>query len=116
MVDGAPRPSISFGSPGDVSTGNKPLLPYGGTLDAQGTVRGGSTISRFTLIRLGSTTHGFDQDQRFLELSFTQSNGIYSVQGPESANEAPPGYYMLFAISGLGEPSVGQYVQVGANE
>jgi galactose oxidase len=76
----------------------------------------GSRISRFTLIKLGSTTHSFEQDQRFLELSFTLSDGVYTVQGPGDPSQAPPGYYMLFAISSLGEPSVGRYVRVGEGQ
>ena len=31
---------------------------------------------RATLVRLGSVTHGFDQNQRFLELSFREPGGL----------------------------------------
>lgn len=61
------------------------------------------TAVRFTLIRLGSTTHGFDQ-----------AGQLYTVQGPPDDVQAPPGHYMLFAISSDGQPSVGVYVRVGA--
>lgn len=108
----APRPVISFGDIGDVGIPGKPLLPYGGILKVKVT---GPSPARFTLIRLGATTHGFDMDQRFLELevSGTSAGNTYEVQGPSDSAVAPPGYYMLFALSSAGQPSIGKYVRVG---
>lgn len=89
---------------------SEPVLVYGGSLPVNVT---GAAPFRFTLVRLGATTHGFDQDQRFLQLGFSGSSGQYVVHAPTNPGVAPPGYYMLFALSGSGQPSVGRYVRVG---
>ena len=61
-----------------------------------------------------------DMGQRFLDLGCFWESGsdpagqvVLSVNGPEDANIAPPGYYMLFALSESGTPSEGHYVKVG---
>ena len=84
-------------------------------------------IAGFTLVRLGSTTHGFDQDQRLIRLhAEPMGNGeenIWIVFAPNEVDGvtrarsiAPPGYYMLFALSPEGTPSHGQYVRLGDEE
>jgi hypothetical protein len=89
----------------------EPSFAYGGSLTVSVTE---AAPFRFTLVRLGATTHGFDQDQRFVELGFIATGGgQYVVHGPTNPAEAPPGYYMLFALSRAGQPSVGRYVRVG---
>ncbi len=45
-------------------------------------------VTRVTLVRLGSVTHGFDQNQRFLELGFRRAAGGLTVSAPV---EAEPG-------------------------
>ncbi|MCG3126511.1 MAG: hypothetical protein CHACPFDD_01347 [Phycisphaerae bacterium] len=60
-----------------------------------------SSITRVTLVRLGSSTHSFDMNTRFLELSFTvPSTGTprLKVTAPAHGFMAPPGYYMLFIL------------------
>lgn len=61
-------------------------------------------ITKVRLIRPAAVTHGFDQNQRSVELSFALTgssvpqpcqNGI-QVIAPEGGSTAPPGYYMLF--------------------
>ena len=51
-------------------------------------------------------------DQRFIELAFTQSSTTSFVQAPDTADEAPPGYYLLFVIDDVGVPSVARIVRV----
>ncbi|MDR6504270.1 hypothetical protein J2785_007471 [Burkholderia ambifaria] len=64
-------------------------------------------IKRFTLVRLSAITHATNTDARLLELKVTNSGGEqYSLTAPKNGNVAPPGYYMLFAISDKGVPSV----------
>lgn len=59
-----------------------------------------SDIEKVTLLRLPSVTHGFDQNQRYLELDFVTSGPAYlNVTAPANPNLAPPGYYMLFVVS-----------------
>lgn len=76
-----------------------------------------------SLVRLGSNTHGFDMDQRWVPLMTAAPPGQTSpvrVMGgfsnslaPFEPGVAPPGYYMLFLLSEQGEPSEGIYVRVG---
>lgn len=103
---------------------DKPALPYGQT--AQVMFDNGSatvTADRFTLVRLGSVTHAFDMDQRFMELAVAGNliaPGPLTVAGPQGTAwgpaeaHAPPGYYMLFLKTLTGEVSTGHYVKVGA--
>jgi hypothetical protein len=72
-----------------------------------------SSISRITLVRMGSTTHAFNMDQRFLELTFSRSSSSsLTVRAPANTNIAPPGYYILTAIDNAGVPSVGSIIQI----
>ena len=78
-------------------------------------------ISSASLVRLAATTHGFDQNQRFVPLVFEDDGDALVISGarvgdvatPLIANVAPPGYYMLFLVNTAGVPSIGRYVRVG---
>jgi galactose oxidase len=72
----------------------------------------GATIAQVTLVRLGSMTHSFDQNQRFVPLSFEQTLGGLIVTTPDNGSLAPPGYYMLFLVDGNGAPSVAKIVRL----
>ena len=61
------------------------------------------------LMALGSFTHGFDQNQRYVRLDVT-SDG--TITPPASASIAPPGDYLLFFVSDKGVPSVARSVRV----
>jgi hypothetical protein len=96
-----PRPTITS-SPATIAYGSAfPLA----TPDAAG-------IALVSLVRLGSVTHAFNFDQRFVELAFQPSTGGLTVQAPANANVAPPGYYMLFLVDTTGVPSVAAIVRV----
>jgi uncharacterized repeat protein (TIGR01451 family) len=74
----------------------------------------GGRIAKVTLVRLGAPTHGFDENQRYLELPFaTIPNGV-DVTAPTSPNLAPPGHYMLFLVDTTGVPSVSAMVRIPA--
>jgi hypothetical protein len=90
------RPSVS-GAPGAVAYGQQFFVA---TPDA-------GQVVRATLVRLGSTTHGFDQNQRFLELTLARSAGGLTLAAPSGPNLAPPGHYLLFVLDSDGVPSVG---------
>jgi hypothetical protein len=65
-----------------------------------------TNINRITMIRMGSTTHAFNMDQRFLDLNFIRVGSTdLRAYSPTNANIAPPGYYMVFAINDQGVPS-----------
>ena len=72
------------------------------------------TISKVSLIRLGSTTHAFDMNQRFQWLTFSQDAGGLIINAPTSPNRTPPGHYMLFILGANDVPSLAKIVNVGA--
>jgi hypothetical protein len=76
-----------------------------GTSDAPG-------ITSVALLRLGAVTHAFDQDQRYVPLTFVQSGGGLTVTAPANGNLAPPGHYMLFILNSAGVPSVARIVRI----
>jgi hypothetical protein len=76
-------------------------------------VRVQGTVTAFSWIRMSAVTHTVNTDQRFLPAAATPLGlGMFSVAAPASANVAPPGYYMLFALNG-DVPSVAKVVRIG---
>jgi hypothetical protein len=71
-----------------------------------------SEIAKVSLIRLGATTHAFDENQRFQWLSFTTQPDGVTVTAPSSPNRAPPGHYMVFVLDGDDVPSVGKIIRI----
>ena len=71
-----------------------------------------SGISRVAFIKLGSVTHQFNMDQRYVPLTFTAGSGNLSVQTPVNGNLAPPGHYMLFIVDTNGVPSIAPIVNI----
>jgi Domain of unknown function (DUF1929) len=76
-------------------------------------VGSGHTISKVNLIRMGTATHTFNNEQRRLPLTFTQSGDQLTTAMPTSLNNAPAGYYMIFVIGESGVPSVAKIVKLG---
>lgn len=72
----------------------------------------GSTITRVVLIRTGAVTHFFDQNTRYVPITYSQIDGGLTVTAPVNAIAAPPGYYMLFLVNSSGVPSVATFVQI----
>jgi galactose oxidase-like protein/List-Bact-rpt repeat protein len=92
-------------------TGVAATLSYGTSFPV--TTPNGASIAKVTLLRLGSVTHSFDENQRFIALDFRQTATGLSVTAPASANLAPPGHYMLFLVNGNGVPSIARIVRLG---
>jgi Galactose oxidase-like, Early set domain/PKD domain len=98
----ATRPAITSVTPGAFS--------YGGAF--QVFTPAAATIASVVLMRPGAQTHAFDMDQRMVGLSFTAGSGVLNVTAPPNGNIAPPGYYMLFAVTSAGVPSIASFVQL----
>ncbi|SEP66984.1 glyoxal oxidase [Nitrosomonas ureae] len=80
----------------------------------QFSIEASENIFRITLVRIGATTHAFNNETRFFNLPTPQKgNRIVTVKTPASANVAPPGFYMLFVWNLEGTPSVARIVQIG---
>lgn len=70
-----------------------------------------ASIGDVTWVRLSSTTHSFNANQRINHLGFSKTATGLDVTVPSSATLCPPGHYMLFILQG-GVPSLAQIVQV----
>lgn len=75
-----------------------------------------SAIGSFSLVRLGSTTHTVNNDQRRIPLQFTSTGtNAYSLTIPGNPGVVVPGYYMLFAMNAAGTPSVSKMVRISGD-
>lgn len=86
------------------------LVKYNSTFEL--TFGAQAPVAAVTWLRLGSTTHGFDMNQRFLHLSSTATPNGRSVVAPGDPRLAPPGHYLMFALTADGVPSLGRIVQL----
>ncbi len=71
-----------------------------------------ASIMQVTMIKLSSTTHSFNQGQRFNRLNFSVGSGLLTATVPASPNLAPPGFYLLFILNSSGVPSIAKMIQV----
>ena len=95
------RPSITQ-APAQISYGTNFFIS---TPDA-------ASITSAVLIRTGAVTHFFDQNTRYVPVTFQQSTGGLTISAPVGANFAPPGYYMLFIVNSSGIPSIAPFLQL----
>jgi len=103
QANGSPavRPLITSGSTTNVTYGQQFSVA---TPDA-------AAITSVNWIRLSSTTHSFNENQRINHLGFTQTANALSVTAPSSATLCPPGHYMLFILKN-GVPSIAKIMQI----
>jgi hypothetical protein len=98
------RPTITQ-APAQIAYGSTFFV---GTPDA-------SNIAKAVLIRTGAVTHFFDENERYVPLTFKQASGGLTLTAPLNAYLAPPGYYMLFLVNNAGIPAIAPFVQLPAN-
>ena len=97
------RPAIAS-APAQLSPGQSFLV---GTPNA-------ADVAQVTLVRLGSVTHSFNQNQRFVRLAFSPAASGVTATAPANNNLAPPGHYLLFLLNRNGVPSVARIVRLGS--
>lgn len=74
----------------------------------------------FALLRPAMTTHSFDQNQRYLPLTWSLASttpGVkctYELNAPWNTSQAPPGDYLLFAVNATGTPGIAKWVRLVA--
>jgi hypothetical protein len=74
----------------------------------------GTKINRVSLIPLGSVTHAFNMNQRYVTMSISaKTSGSVTVTSPGNSRIAPPGYYMIFVVNTSGVPSVARIIKIG---
>ncbi|OHF00491.1 galactose oxidase [Colletotrichum orchidophilum] len=66
----------------------------------------------FPMIRMGTSTHAVNTDQRHCPLEAQTNNNQYAVTVPSDAGIALPGYWMLFAVNEAGVPGVAKNFRV----
>ncbi len=106
-------PPYLFKGPRPVVSDAPSALHYGQSFSVD--TPDASRIEKVTLVRMGSVTHNFDMDQRYMELGKTASGDGLTIDGPANANVAPPGYYMVFLVDSDGVPSRGEIVKVDSS-
>lgn len=104
------QPPYLFRGPRPIIDAAPDVLTPGETFTVTTT---GAPTDAVTLLRLGSTTHTLDANQRFLRLASSGNGQERAVTLPANPAECPPGHYMLFALSAGGVPSRGHIVRVG---
>jgi large repetitive protein len=101
----------------DGSAATRPVITTAPASATHGTtiaVSTNSAIANFSLVRLGSTTHTVNNDQRRIPLQFTSTGtNAYSLALPSNPGVILPGFYMLFAMNAEGTPSVAKMIRVG---
>jgi hypothetical protein len=95
------RPTIS---------GTPAIGSYGGTISIP--TPDSSNISAVSLLRISSTTHHYNTDQRlvWLQIRSRDPNKV-TVLAPINSRLAPPGYYMIHVLDGNGVPSAGSVIK-----
>jgi len=71
-----------------------------------------ASIAKVSLLRLNSTTHSFDMNQRYIQLSFTKQSGSITMTIPTSRSRVPSGHYMVFILTPAGVPSVARIIRI----
>lgn len=71
---------------------------------------GDYAIDSMAFIKPMSVTHGYNSEQRYIELAFEPDINVggYIVTVPANANIAPPGYYMFFVLKDVSESNSGE--------
>jgi PKD repeat protein len=106
-------PPYLFKGPRPTITASPSGVAYGTSFNV--TTPNAADISKVSLIRLGSTTHAFDMNQRFQWLSFSREPGALVISPITSRNRTPPGHYMLFVLNRDAVPSVAKIIHVGSS-
>jgi hypothetical protein len=103
-------PPYLFRGQRPVITGTSGIMGHGGSYFVE-TPDAGRVVAA-SLVRLGSVTHGFDQNQRFLQVAIRRAVGGLLLDTPVTNDLAPPGDYLLFIVNDSGVPSIGMTVRV----
>ena len=74
-------------------------------------IRHDRSIRRLALVRCGTTTHGFDSDQRYVGMTFATTGASRLIAiAPPTGDVAPSGMYLIFVIDDRGVPSEGRFI------
>jgi galactose oxidase len=95
--------------PRPVITSAPAATSHGSTI----TVRTSGSTPRFSLVRTSAVTHSVNTDQRRIPLTATTTDGVdYTMRIPDDRGVVLPGFYMLFAMTADGTPSVARITHI----
>jgi galactose oxidase len=95
------RPAITGGVPAEVAAG------------ATLTVTTDKPVASFALVRVGTSTHSINSDQRRVALTPAPAGqNAYQVTIPADRGTTVPGPWLLFALDQHGTPSVGAWMRI----
>ena len=103
-------PPYLFKGPQPTITSAPTSISYGQTFTVNTPDK--NSIAKVTMIRLSSVTHAFNENQRINYLTFAPNMNGLTLMAPATANECPPGHYMLFIVNGNGVPSVAKIISI----
>ncbi|GKS70092.1 hypothetical protein W03_20960 [Nitrosomonas sp. PY1] len=111
------HPEIEIYSPPYLFKGVRPTITSAPSGVAYGTsfsinTPDAASITKVTVLRIGSVTHAFNMGQVINELNFSVTTDGLNITAPSSPNIAPPGYYMLFILNGNGVPSIAKFIKI----
>ena len=109
------RPPYLFTASGALAT--RPVI---NSVSAASVKVGGSfsvttntAVTSFALLRMSSTTHTVNTDQRRITLKVTSTSGTtYTLAVPSDPGVVLPGWYFVFVLNSAGVPSVSSKIQV----
>ena len=100
----------------DGSLAQRPVIQNAPAIVQSGTtvnVQATPNVARFTMVKIGATTHQINTDQRYLSVPFSEtSSGQYELTLHSNVNVLTPGYWMLFALDAASVPSIAHMFQV----
>jgi len=103
-------PYLASGQSRPIITAAPQTISYASTFDVGFS---GGPVSEVVLMGLGSMTHAFDMNQRYVQLAtIGQGAGAVQVSGPPDVQTAAPGYYMLFVLNESRIPSMARFVRL----
>ena len=101
---------------GDGTERARPVIASAPTTTTHGstiTVRTSGSTPKFSLVRTSAVTHSVNADQRRIPLTATTSDGVnYRMAIPGDRGVVLPGYYLLFAMTADGTPSVATFIHI----
>jgi hypothetical protein len=72
-----------------------------------------ASITKVSLVRVSSTTHHYNTDQRLIWLQIvSKTSSSVTVSAPINNTLAPPGYYLVHVLNSAGVPSVGTFIKI----
>ena len=108
------RPPYYFATRPEI-TDAPTVAEYGGAVTIQTPDAG--NIEKVSLVKVSSTTHHYNTDQRLIWLlvqdNLTTESSI-TVKAPINSRLAPAGYYMIHILDQNGIPSEGRMIQITA--